>query len=43
MKGHDSTICSVYFSPDNKTLISTSCDYSIKLWNWEKGNVIQEL
>jgi WD40 repeat protein len=37
LKGHDSSVNSVNFSPDGKTLVSGSWDNTIKLWNVETG------
>jgi WD40 repeat protein len=33
LEGHDSSVRSVNFSPDGKTLVSGSYDNTIKLWN----------
>ena len=34
-KGHESSVLSVSFSPDGKTIASGSYDKTIKLWNWD--------
>jgi energy-coupling factor transporter ATP-binding protein EcfA2 len=43
LKGHDSYVESVNFSPDGKTLVSGSRDKTIKLWNVETGKEIRTL
>ncbi|TRV43164.1 MAG: WD40 repeat domain-containing protein [Microcystis panniformis Mp_MB_F_20051200_S6D] len=43
LKGHDSYVWSVNFSPDGKTLVSGSGDNTIKLWNLETGKEIRTL
>ena len=43
LKGHDSLVNSVNFSPDGKTLVSGSDDKTIKLWNVETGQEIRTL
>jgi WD40 repeat protein len=43
LKGHDSRVNSVSFSPDGKTLASGSDDKTIKLWNLATGNQITTL
>ncbi|MCC5666113.1 hypothetical protein LC653_19845 [Nostoc sp. CHAB 5784] len=43
LQGHDSDVWSVSFSPDGKTLASSSSDYTIKLWNLETGKEIRTL
>ncbi|MCA2689081.1 MAG: hypothetical protein IM467_09265, partial [Microcystis sp. M137S2] len=42
LKGHDSVVSSVNFSPDGKTLVS-SADKTIKLWDVETGQEIRTL
>ena len=41
LEGHNSTVISVSFSPDGKTLASGSGDNTIKLWNLETGTEIR--
>ena len=41
--GHSSTVCSVCYSPDGKTIASCSDDKTIKLWNSENGKEITTL
>lgn len=41
--GHPSSIYSIAFSPDGKTLASGSWDLTIKLWNVETGQLIKTL
>ena len=41
--GHLKDISALVFNPDGKTLISGSCDATIKIWNIEKGVQIREL
>jgi WD40 repeat protein len=43
LNGHDSSVRSVNFSPDGKTLVSGSGDNTIKLWNVETGQEIRTL
>jgi energy-coupling factor transporter ATP-binding protein EcfA2 len=43
LEGHHSTVNSVNFSPDGKTLVSGSGDNTIKLWNVETGKEIRTL
>ncbi|MEH1885909.1 WD40 repeat domain-containing protein, partial [Nostoc sp.] len=43
LKGHDSSVFSVSFSADGKTLASGSYDKTIKLWNLETGKEIRTL
>jgi WD40 repeat protein len=39
LKGHESQIYSLAFSPDGKTLASTSQDATVRLWPINKGTV----
>ncbi|ETO13845.1 hypothetical protein RFI_23522 [Reticulomyxa filosa] len=41
--GHSDCVKSVNFSPDGTKFISSSDDKTIKIWDIESGNVIQEL
>jgi WD40 repeat protein len=43
LEGHNSSVYSVNFSPDGKTLASGSADNTIKLWNLETGKEIRTL
>jgi WD40 repeat protein len=43
LKGHSSSVSSVSFSPDGKTLASGSDDNTIKVWNLATGNQITTL
>jgi hypothetical protein len=43
LKGHSSSVFSVAFSPDGKTVVSGSEDETIRLWSVETGETIQEL
>ncbi|MCZ8199622.1 WD40 repeat domain-containing protein [Microcystis sp. LE19-55.1A] len=43
LEGHDDFVQSVNFSPDGKTLVSSSGDNTIKLWNVETGQEIRTL
>ncbi|MEA5567378.1 WD40 repeat domain-containing protein, partial [Anabaena sp. UHCC 0399] len=43
LEGHSSSVVSVSFSPDGKTLASGSLDNTIKLWNLETGKEIRTL
>ncbi|MEW6494128.1 MAG: tetratricopeptide repeat protein, partial [Cyanobacteriota bacterium] len=43
LEGHDSTVRSVSFSPDGKTLASGSNDNTIKIWNLATGKLISTL
>ncbi|MFS0519399.1 caspase family protein [Nostoc sp. UIC 10607] len=43
LEGHDAPVYSVSFSPDGKTLASSSHDFTIKLWNLETGKLIRTL
>ncbi|WP_414519990.1 WD40 repeat domain-containing protein, partial [Nostoc sp. PCC 9305] len=43
LRGHSDSVNSVVFSPDGKTLASTSADKTIKLWNLETHKEITTL
>ncbi|MBD1824897.1 caspase family protein [Cyanobacteria bacterium FACHB-DQ100] len=43
LKGHKAAVTQIVFSPDGKRLASASQDKTIKLWNIEKGILIQTL
>ena len=43
LEGHTSSVTSVSFSADGKTLATGSADYTIKLWNVETGAEIRTL
>ena len=43
LKGHDSTIAAIAYSPDGATLASASADKSIKLWRVSEGKAIATL
>ncbi|BAZ18044.1 WD-repeat protein [Calothrix sp. NIES-4071] len=43
LKGHTDVVFGVSYSPDGKTLASTSSDKTIKLWNTETGKAIQTI
>ncbi|AFZ13498.1 WD40 repeat-containing protein [Crinalium epipsammum PCC 9333] len=43
LEGHDNYVISVSFSPDGKTLASSSADCTIKLWDVETGKEIRTL
>ena len=43
LKGHQSTIAAITYSPDGKTLASASADKSIKLWQVSAGKAIATL
>ena len=42
-QGHSNLICSVAFSPDGKTLASSSCDGTIKFWDVKTGECLKTL
>jgi WD40 repeat protein len=37
LTGHGCSVFSVHFSPDNRTLASTSCDQTLRLWDLVNG------
>ncbi|RYN98517.1 Vegetative incompatibility protein, partial [Alternaria tenuissima] len=43
LKGHSSWVYAVAFSPDGKTLASTSWDNTVKLWDAGSGKAVQTL
>ena len=43
LKGHISSVLSVYISPDGKILATGSADKTIKLWNMKSGKEISTL
>ncbi|MCT7952667.1 serine/threonine protein kinase [Ancylothrix sp. C2] len=43
LSGHSLGVNSVAISPDGHTIVSGSCDKTIKIWNLQTGNVIRTL
>ncbi|MEQ9359127.1 nSTAND1 domain-containing NTPase [Coleofasciculus chthonoplastes] len=43
LEGHNDTVTSVRFSPNDKKIVSTSADKTIKLWNSSDGSLIKTL
>jgi hypothetical protein len=43
LAGHDGSIHSVAFSPDNKLIIFDSCDESVRIWNVKMGAELRVL
>ena len=43
LTGHTSSVYSVAFSPDGKSIVSGSFDKTIKLWNAQSGKLLQTL
>ncbi|WP_445302166.1 WD40 repeat domain-containing protein [Microcoleus sp. LAD1_D3] len=41
MRGHESWVWSIVFSPDSRLLVSGSDDYSVKVWNLATGECLQ--
>ena len=41
--GHSDRISSVAISPDSKTLVSGSADYTIKMWDMHSGSLLRTL
>src|ERR1700736_2526310 len=42
-RGHTDSICSVAWSPDGKTLASSSGDTTLKLWDAAAGTMLESL
>jgi WD40 repeat protein len=43
LQGHKDWVSTLAFSPDGKTLASSSLDQTIKLWNWQTGKLLNTL
>ncbi len=43
LTGHTKRLCSVRFSPDGKTLVSSSFDKSVRLWDVAGGKLLKTL
>lgn len=43
LKGHLGRVYAVIFSHDNKLLTSSSCDFTVILWNTEAGSLCHTL
>jgi len=43
LRGHDDVILRLSWSPDGHTLVSTSVDRTIHVWDWESGTVLRTL
>ena len=43
MQGHTNWVMSVAFSPDGKSLVSGSFDYTVKVWNLTDGTCTSTL
>jgi WD40 repeat protein len=43
LSGHTNQVWSVSFSPDGRTLVSSSHDQAIKLWDVETGECLKTL
>ena len=40
-QGHSDTVSSVAFSPDGRTIVSGSCDHTLKLWSVSGGSCLK--
>ena len=43
LQGHTNWVMSVAFSPDGKSLVSGSDDYTVKVWNLSEGTCTSTL
>ena len=42
-EGHTDTVNSCRFFPDGKTVVSASCDYTLKVWDVATGSLVRTL
>ena len=43
LKGHESLVAHLAFSPDSRVLASSSCDKTVKLWSVMTGELLRTL